>query len=217
MKVGERIKKRRKEIGMSADDLGAEIGRNRATVYKYEKGQIDNVPYTILIPLAKALRTTPEYLMGLTDNAADRGHETSNVHPGSPDFLATTIKIPVYGTVPAGIPIEAIEDIQDYIDIPEDWTKHGQYIGLKVSGSSMYPKYLDGDTVIVRVQSDCENKQDAIVYVNGFEATLKTVIKENDGTITLQPVNPEYQSHNYGPGDAPIRILGVVKELRRTI
>lgn len=64
MKVGERIKLRRKEIGMSADKLGEIIGKNRATVFRYEKGDIENLPLDILEPIAAALLITPQALMG---------------------------------------------------------------------------------------------------------------------------------------------------------
>ena len=67
MKIGERIKNRRKELGLSADELAELLGKNRATVYRYESSEIENMPTTILEPLAKALRTTPAYLMGWED------------------------------------------------------------------------------------------------------------------------------------------------------
>lgn len=81
----------------------------------------------------------------------------------------------------------------------------------------MYPKYLDGDTVIIEKCPDCETGTDAAVYFNGYEATLKTVIKNENGTITLRPINPNYSPTTYGEGDDPVRILGVVKEIRRKI
>lgn len=64
MTVGQRIKKRRKELGMSADKLGEAIGKYRATVFRYENGDIENIPLDVLEPIAKALLTTPQYLMG---------------------------------------------------------------------------------------------------------------------------------------------------------
>jgi transcriptional regulator with XRE-family HTH domain len=64
MVVGRRIKERRKELGMSADELGKRLGKDRSTIYRYEKGDIENMPLDILEPIAKALRTTPQYLMG---------------------------------------------------------------------------------------------------------------------------------------------------------
>lgn len=64
MTIGERIKKRRKELKISADELGRRIGKDRATVFRYEKGEIVNLPIDILEPIASALLTTPQYLMG---------------------------------------------------------------------------------------------------------------------------------------------------------
>lgn len=62
--VGKRIKEKRKELGMSADTLGKLLGKDRSTIYRYEKGDIENMPLDILEPIAKALNTTPQYLMG---------------------------------------------------------------------------------------------------------------------------------------------------------
>ncbi len=127
------------------------------------------------------------------------------------------IRINVYGSVPAGIPIEAIEDVIDWEEIPSDWTKDGQeYIALRVKGESMSPKYLDGDIVIIKLQPNCESGQDAVVYVNGYDATLKRVIKK-ENAIILQPLNPEFETKVYGPGDEEIKVLGIVIELRRKI
>jgi transcriptional regulator with XRE-family HTH domain len=64
MKIGDRIKQRRKELGLSADKLGERIGKNRATIFRYESGDIENLPLDILEPIASALHTTPQYLMG---------------------------------------------------------------------------------------------------------------------------------------------------------
>lgn len=64
MMVGKRIKERRKEIGMSADKLAEALGKDRSTIYRYEKGDIENMPLDILEPIAKVLQTTPQYLMG---------------------------------------------------------------------------------------------------------------------------------------------------------
>ena len=71
MTTGDRIRKRRKEIGITADDLAAEIGVDRSTVYRYENGDIEKVPITVLEPVATALHTTVAYLMGWTPEATD--------------------------------------------------------------------------------------------------------------------------------------------------
>lgn len=64
MSVGKRIKERRNELQISVDELATKLNKNRATIYRYEKGDIENLPIDILEPLAKALDTTPQYLMG---------------------------------------------------------------------------------------------------------------------------------------------------------
>ena len=64
MTIGERIKERRKELKMNGEELAKKIGKNRATLYRYENGEIENLPLDILEPIARALDTTPVYLMG---------------------------------------------------------------------------------------------------------------------------------------------------------
>lgn len=64
MKIGDRIKIRRKHLKMSADELGRRLGKDRSTIYRYENGDIENMPLDILEPIAVALETTPQYLMG---------------------------------------------------------------------------------------------------------------------------------------------------------
>ena len=70
MTVGERIKNRRKEIGMSADVLAQRIGVSRSTIFRYENGSIENLPMSNLEPIAKTLYTSVQYLMGWDDNEA---------------------------------------------------------------------------------------------------------------------------------------------------
>jgi len=133
--------------------------------------------------------------------------------------LRTAVRIPVFGVVPAGIPMEAIEDILDYEEIPREMTAGGrEYFGLRVKGDSMEPEYRNGDTILIAKQNDCENGQIAVIYVNGFDATLKRVVKTED-SIILQPLNPAYDPMVYRLDDPenPITILGVVIEIRRKV
>ena len=78
MTVGQRIKQRRKDMGMSADELGKRIGKNRATIFRYENGDIENLPVDVLKPIAEVLLTTPQYLMGWeSETATENGSGTS--------------------------------------------------------------------------------------------------------------------------------------------
>ena len=64
MTVGERIRRRRKELKISADELAKMLGKDRSTIFRYEKGDIEKLPIDILEPIAQALHTTPQSLMG---------------------------------------------------------------------------------------------------------------------------------------------------------
>ena len=76
MNIGKRIKQRRKELGMSADKLGELLGKDRSTIFRYEKGDIENLPLDILKPIAIALKTTPTYLMGWEDKKSTPDEQT---------------------------------------------------------------------------------------------------------------------------------------------
>lgn len=195
--LGKRITIARNNLDLTMKELGKLLKLHESTVQRYESGEIKRVDIEKVKEFARVLKVSPIYLLGWEEST-----EYNN-----------SINIPVYGSIPAGIPLEAIEDIQGYEDIPVEWLKGDrEYIALKVKGDSMYPKYLDGDTVIIQLQPNCENGQDCACYVNGYDSTLKTIIKNNN-KITLKPINPNYPPQTYN-GDE-VTILGVVKELRR--
>ncbi|WP_242873582.1 LexA family protein [Eubacterium barkeri] len=200
------IKSERTRLDMTQQDLADRLGLKKSAIAKYENGRVENLKRSTIEKMAKIFNCSPAYLMGWTDN----------VKPMKTLSQESFISIDILGSVPAGTPIEAIEDIVGQVRIPENWTDDGsEYRALRVRGDSMYPMYIEGDTVIIRIQPDCNNRQDAVVFVNGYDATLKKVIKNHDGTITLQAINPEWQSKTYGPDDDEIRIWGVVVKLER--
>ena len=84
MNVGQRIKKRRKELGISADKLGEALGKDRSTIFRYEKGDIEKLPLDILEPIAKVLQTTPRYLMGWEEEKSSK--------PAQEDELSDNLK-----------------------------------------------------------------------------------------------------------------------------
>lgn len=149
------------------------------------------------------------------------GVTTSELLGEAPSSSSSGIRIPVLGTIPAGIPLEAIEDILDWEEVPASWgSGDRQYFGLRVRGDSMYPRYLEGDTVILRKESTCESGDDCAVLVNGDAATLKQVMLRGDGSLELRPANPSYPPHIYSSAEIeslPVQIIGVVVELRRKI
>lgn len=202
MSIGKRLRMLREASNLKQDSLADLLDVNRASISLYESNK-RKPSQKILMKYAEIFDVSTDYIL--------KGYST-------PVEGQDYVRIKVYGSIPAGIPIEAIEDISDTEDLSYlKFDKNKDYLGLKVDGDSMFPKYIDGDTVIVEKTPDCESGTDAAVYVNGYEATLKTVIKNPNGTITLKPINPNYAPRTYGPGDDPVRILGVVKEVRRKI
>lgn len=137
----------------------------------------------------------------------------------SPTRHAKGIRIPVLGRVAAGIPIEAITDIDDWEEIPESLAKTGEYFALRIKGESMSPKLQPGDVVIVKKQNDVDTGDTAIVLVNGNDATVKQIKKTETG-IMLVGLNVEvYQPHFYSNkeiDELPVQIIGKVIESRHT-
>ncbi|MFP5522332.1 LexA family protein [Peptococcus simiae] len=134
--------------------------------------------------------------------------------------VAEYVRIPIIGEIAGGIPIEAIENLDDndWEDIPQEWLNGGkEYLALRVQGDSMEPRIADGDIAILRKQPMCESGDICAVYVNGYNATLKKILKIPDGSIVLQPTNPNYEPKVYTAeqqGSLPVVILGKLVELR---
>lgn len=146
------------------------------------------------------------------------GVEKSDLIEDATDTLkAKGVLIPVLGRVQAGIPVEAIEEIIDYEEISEKMAGCGEYFGLQVKGESMEPKFSQGDVVIVKKQPDIESGQIGIVIVNGTDATVKRVVKHDEGGISLIALNPAYSPKFYTNKEIvnmPVTVIGRVVELR---
>lgn len=199
--ISKKIRQLRSEQGWTQKQLSERLNVGKTTVSNYETGYSEP-DLEILNKISKLFGVSIDYLLGNNSSSKTQDYITINV----------------YGSIPPGIPIEAIEDIEDTEDLSlKEYDGGKTYLGLKVNGDSMYPKYLDGDTIIIEKTPDCESGIDAAVYVNGYEATLKTIIKNDDGTVTLKPINPNYSPRTYGPDDDPVKVLGIVKEMRRKI
>ena len=134
------------------------------------------------------------------------------------DIKPEVITVNVYGTIPAGIPLEMIEDVIGTEELPLEASKgNKQFFALKIKGSSMLPEYRNNDIVIFEKIDDCESGEDCVVMVNGNEGTFKKVIKEKNGII-LKPLNSEFSPMKFSNEqikNLPIKILGRFYELRR--
>ena len=182
MTTGERIKFRRKEIGFSAEKVADIIGVSPATIYRYEKGDIEKVPGDVLFSIAKALHTTPAYLMGWEE--APESISADNIVP-----IPKMAKIPLLGNIACGDPILATENLDGFISAPEEISAD---FALRCKGDSMIgARIFDGDIVLIRQQPDVEDGEIAAVLIDN-EATLKRVHKKT-GCLILNPANPSYE------------------------
>lgn len=122
---------------------------------------------------------------------------------------------PLLGTVRAGLPMYAEENIEGYIPIRQ--SDGADYFWLNIWGDSMNAAGInEGDQILVRVQSEVENGEIAVVLVNGDEATVKAFRQEGDLIIlTPRSTNPVHQPQVYDLKKTPVRVLGKVIECRR--
>lgn len=91
MSIGQRIRSMRRQQGLSIDELAYRLGKNRTTIYRYENGDIENLPLGILDSLAEALNTTPAYLMGWENPAHNTSVVYENVTPMETEYVSKWI------------------------------------------------------------------------------------------------------------------------------
>lgn len=177
MTIGDRIKEKREQLGVTQTELGKSCGVTKQTIYKYENNIVTNIPLDKLNQIADYLGVSPAYLMGWEST------------PGI-QSMPELVKVPRLGSIACGTPILAEQNIECYDNVPEyvscDFT-------LTCKGDSMInARIYDGDIVCIRQQSTVENGEIAAVMVGDEEATLKRVYLYDDH-IMLSPENPMYK------------------------
>ena len=198
------FKNLRKDNSLTQAELAKKLGVAPSTVGMYERGQREP-DFETLEKIAVYFSVNMNTLLG-KDNVFDKA-----------GGYISGVKIPVLGKVAAGIPITAVENILDYEEISTEMAASGDYVALKIQGSSMEPRMYEGDVVIVRVQSTVEHGEVAVVMVDGSEATVKKVQFLSNG-ILLQPFNSSYEPIFYSKEEVeklPVRIFGKVVECRQ--
>lgn len=204
--VADKIKYYRIQRNLSQEEVAEELETSAVNISRYENGD-RKTNQDILFKLSQLFGVSINDFFPPVDNAKYI------------DLISNTIKIPVLGFIKAGVPIEAQEDIIDYVDIPAIWTKGGKdFYALKISGDSMTPKYNEGDIVIFEQTKDYEagRNKDCTVMVNCTECTFKKVFIDEHG-ITLQPYNMNYEPMRFTKEQAmqlPITVVGIAKEKR---
>lgn len=198
--LSQKIRDLRAKHNLTLEQVAQQVGVGRSTVRKWETGMIANMRRDKIERLARALHTTPGYLMGWEEEEPAVQRLPSNIIP-----FPETRQIPLIGTIACGAPILADEHIADYIKIPAHIP--GDF-ALTCKGDSMSgARIFDGDIVYIRQQDTVDNGQIAAILIDG-EATLKRV-KIYDDHIVLEPENPHFRPLTFwGEEMNDLRILG---------
>ncbi len=210
--LGNNIRYLREQKGLDQQQLSEILNVPRSTLACWENN-IRTPKLEQIVKIAEFFKTNLDIIYADFDNASPLDITVDNNY----------IKIPVLGVIKAGIPIEAQQNILEYIDVPKSWTKGGkQLFGLRISGDSMFPKYNENDTVVFEKNNDFQsaNGKDCAVMVNGDDATFKKILLNDDG-ITLIPYNAgAYELMMYSNKDIeekPIRIIGIARKIIKEV
>lgn len=199
LEIYKRIRARREELGISQEELAKRLGyKSRSSINKIEKGEND-IPQSKIVAFAQALQTTPERLMGWEQPTESPDiPKLPNIEPYNPTM------VPIVGTIAAGTPILAEENIEGYAPLQD---KNADF-ALTIKGDSMIGDNIHpGDIVFIRQQPTVEIGEIAAVLIDG-DATLKHFYRDGD-SVTLVSSNPKYKPMVYHKGDCDeFRILG---------
>lgn len=212
MTVGDRIKQRRKEIGMSQTELAEKVGSTKQNIYKYENGIITNIPSDKIEMIAAVLSTSPGVLMGW-DDAAD-AHDS--------DSEAGLCYVQYAGPVAAHFDATPTEE-HEFRRLPPEWLGHRRpedFFVASVDGNSMYPHFHDGDDILCLRCSDMgRSGRVGIIVFGNDEATLKRIdYQPGEDWIDLVPINPEYTTKRLAGADLEqCRVVGRVIKVIRTV
>lgn len=213
MFVGDLIKEYRISHGLTQQAFADACGVSKSYISLLESGKSSRSSSSPIIPsievanrIASAMGMNMDELFGYTDGS----QRVSLLVPPS------SVQVPVLGRVAAGIPLEAVECVLDYEEIPAELARTGEFFGLQIKGDSMSPRILEGDVVIVRKQETCDTGDIAIVLVDGADATCKRVVFHESG-LSLIGLNPGFAPRFYTQQEIetlPVQIIGKVVELR---
>lgn len=220
MTIYDRIKQLREQQGLSQQVLAEMVGfKTASAVNKIELGLRD-INQSKIIAFAKALNTTPGFLMGWENEPKDNYYKNLP----SPTITEDYTEIPVIGEIAAGYNHIAYESWEgETIPIPNYYLKghnHSEYFILNVKGSSMYPLYHDGDQVLILKQStlNYSGQIGAILYNDECTTLKKVEYVMGEDWMKLIPINPNYEPELIeGEGLEHCKVIGIPKLLIREI
>ena len=124
------------------------------------------------------------------------------------------VALPLYGRIAAGLPIEAMRDTGNSVDVPAALLGAGDHYALEVAGDSMIDAgILDGDTVIIRRGDTAENGAIVVALVDDNEVTLKR-LRKRGASVALEPANRTHETRIFGPDRVRVqgRLIGLLRK-----
>ena len=169
-----------------------------------------DINQSTIVALARALNTTPSIIMGW--------EEKETIKPLNIKSLEGLRIVPLYESVSAGFGATAQDYIIDYVPtVIRNDDIAARSIAIKVSGDSMYPKIEDGDIIIVQKQDTVDNRQIAVVLIDGEDALVKKIRMSKD-CVELISINPEYKPRKFEKEEMNrLKILGLVTQVIKTL
>lgn len=212
--IGNKIKTLRKQYNMTQDELGAKITATKSMISLWENGR-RKVDTTNLQRIANVFNVTTDYLLGRNSTTNELKAEINYAIP-----LSRGVRIPVLGSIVAGIPNTAVTEYDEWIEISHSMAIRGEYFALRIKGDSMEPTLFDSDIVVIRQQPDVEDGEIAAVSIANNEATIKRIYHRSDG-IDIVGDNvrafPRMFYSNHDIATLPIMIIGKAVEVRRDL
>lgn len=221
MYIGEIIKQYRVEHKLSQRAFAKKTTLSPSYINTLEKiyNPKTKKPYSVTtdvaIEFANAMNISIEELL-LKINENQEFTVNTSFRPIPLSELQLT-KIPVLGAVKAGYNYLADENKVGYIHLEYSPSDPENYYALEVTGDSMEPLFSDGDIAIVHKQDNFDSGNTCIVLINGDEATVKKVVRMEDG-IDLIAMNPYYPIRHFTKEEMnkiPVQIIGRVIEARK--
>lgn len=211
---GSRLKTLRQSKGLTGIELGEILNVSNKTISTWENNTREpNQEMTATI--AEYFEVTTDYLLGRDPIPNDTKSEINYAIP-----LTSGVRIPVLGSIVAGIPNTAVAEYDEWIEISQSLAMRGDYFALRIKGDSMEPTLFDSDIVVIRQQPDVEDGEIAAVSIAGNEATIKRIYHRSDG-IDIVGDNvrafPRMFYSNHDIATLPIRIMGKAIEVRRDL
>jgi repressor LexA len=202
IKVSQLLKERMDQLNLSADQLAEACNVNRATVYRWLSGEIDNMKRSNIAALAKTLHLDPALIVGdLDDNIIP-------IQLPNPEAVRT---IPVYGDLSCGNGLFVEDNIIDTVSVPVSMlpNKSAEYFAQYASGDSMSGAGIyDGDLLVFRKTQAIDNGQIGCFCIDDNVATCKKFSRIG-GSVYLMPANDKYQPIPITPENECFRIIGL--------